>query len=147
MAPIKYIGGTLGELLEGEPLASNSLEAIRQDIPKTYVLRQIEYAAGELIIPLYTANPMPEVKVEKLKPILGLGLRDAFMNWQSRLSYQSSCYKIHTTKLNKDVSSLTPLEENMFENKSGSAVLAIAGISLMGPVGALAGLAAKKKVK
>jgi Short C-terminal domain len=139
MRSIKYISGTLGDKYTSDFLGNpvdNSDSSIRTS--DFLVLENIMYRGKALVITRRKNPNSPEEEVEKLKPILGLGLREAFRK-------AAAAIKNHSARSDKDVASLTPLEANVFANRSETAMLIIAGVALMGPLGALAGLAAKKK--
>ena len=125
---IKYISGSDGF---GFPWGSKPNSPITKD---DYTIGAINLIGNQLWlprIPLFDEH-------EDMKPILGLGLRKAFLKgWSS-----GTTLKID---LATDISTITELEKNMIENKAGAAVLGVAGMALAGPVGILAGLAAKKK--
>jgi len=139
MGSIKYISGTLGDKYTsdviGNPVDNSDSSTRTSDF---LVQENIMYLGKALVITRQNNPNSSEGEVEKLKPILGLGLREAFRRAAAGIKH-------HSARSDKDVASLTPLEANVFANRSGTAMLSIAGVALMGPLGALVGLAAKKK--
>ena len=103
-----------------------------------YLAGPVNLVHGKFLI---SRRPAVNEDVGDMKPILGLGLRKAFLDASKEV--QSS--KIHEVNLRTEISTITEIEKSMVENKSGATVLALSGLALAGPVGILAGLAAKKK--
>jgi len=132
MATFKYISGTLGDPIQSEAKGDPS----STELDGFYVYEGIVYI-GKII----SLTRRPKEEPEKIEPILGLGLRKAFLTGAGVGLGQQT----HTARVDKDIASLTPLEANVFENRGGAAMLSIAGVALLGPFGALAGLAAKKR--
>ena len=125
---IKYISGTDGL---GLPWGSKPTSTITKD---DYTIGTISLIGSKILLPRI---PLFD-EYEDTKPILGLGIRKALKKlWRNGT--------LITIDLTQDISTITKLEKNIIENKTGSAVLGIAGMALAGPVGILAGLAAKKK--
>ena len=132
MAFFKYISGTLGDPMQGEGKGDSQ----SANLEGFYVYENITYI-GKII----SLTRRPKEEPEKIEPILGLGLRKAFLTGAGLGLGQQT----HTAVVYKDIASLTSLEANVFENRGGAAMLSIAGVALLGPFGALAGLAAKKR--
>ena len=82
-----------------------------------------------------------QVTDQEPTPILGLGLRKAFMSaakeWGSSKNY--------SIKLRSEINTLTELEKSMLENKTEATVLGLAGMALAGPIGVFAAFGARKK--
>jgi hypothetical protein len=132
MAIFKYISGSLGDHIQREAKGDYS----STEPGGFYVYENIVYI-GKII----SLTRRPKKEPEKIEPILGIGLRKAFLIGAGIGLGQQT----HTARVDKDISSLTSLEAHVFENRGGAAMLSIAGVALLGPLGALAGLAAKKK--
>ena len=103
-----------------------------------YLVGNFNVGNGNLV---FSRQPAVNEDVGEIKPILGLGLRKAFLKASKEVQSQ----KIHIVNLRREISTITELEKSMVENKSGATILALSGLVLAGPVGILAGLAAKKK--
>lgn len=132
MAIFKYISGTLGDPIQSETGGTSS----STELDGFYVYEGIVYI-GKII----SLTRRPKEEPEKIEPILGLGLRKAFLTGAGVGLGQQT----HTARVDQDIASLTSLEANVFENRGGAAIMSIAGVALLGPFGALAGLAAKKR--
>ena len=130
---IEYISGSddfgfpVNKELEGPPTASD------------YFVFGCGFGGDSLIISRVPA--LRDTDAEDIRSFTGLGIRRSLVRgWRE---FNSS--KIHTIQLRSDIKSVTELDKNMIDNRSGAAFLGVAGMALAGPVGILAGLAAKKK--
>jgi len=127
MATLKYISGTLGDKHEGAFTENRTPDQSSLARNTDYLVMENINLIGNLIIITRVNNTGEANKdLKKLKPILGLGLRDAFRKAAANT-------KNHSARLDRDIASLTQLEASELTNASGAAILSIAGIALMGP--------------
>lgn len=138
---IEYISGSDNF---GFPLGKEPEIPLSED--DYYIAGGLGIAGDEIIFQRVRAKQhIKAVSCDDLKPILGLGIRKAFLKAFKAIGAAFNDVNIHSINTRKDIKTLTELEKSMVENKSGAAVLGVAGMALAGPIGILAAFAAKKK--
>lgn len=136
----RYVASNLGPVLGS--VSEEEFSRSKLSPGKYYVHEKVLCLDKVLFFNTFSpdAYEKQEIELRSIKPILGLGIRAFFKRF-----LESSSLSTLKARADRDLASLTILEETFFNDKGGAALLSIAGLALVGPVGAIAGLAAKQK--